>query len=250
MSTSENPSPAGRVDGVLFDIDDTLVDLETAMDKTLRHVSAEHAPGLAEHEWAEYTRLYSKDPLGHYDRFLSGELSFVEQRLERIQHAQEWVHGTLLDYESMMAWNKAYERTLPVHFAPFDDVARALDALEDAGIGYGAVSNNVEEYQRIKLDKAGLRRVEVLVGTDAVGCPKPDPRIFHEGARQLGTAPERTMYVGDNLVVDAEGAEAAGLAGVWLKRPEAYGTPGPKDREYDGVTVGSLDELLPLLGLG
>ncbi|HET7414089.1 MAG TPA: hypothetical protein VFI97_00115, partial [Arthrobacter sp.] len=81
-------SLAGRIDGVLFDIDDTLVDLETAMDKTLRHVSAEHAPGLAEDEWVEYTRLYSKDPLGHYDRFLSGELSFVEQRLERIQHAQ------------------------------------------------------------------------------------------------------------------------------------------------------------------
>ncbi|GAB3265018.1 hypothetical protein GCM10027562_29780 [Arthrobacter pigmenti] len=65
-------SLAGRIDGVLFDIDDTLVDLETAMDKTLRHVSAEHAPGLAESEWVEYTRLYSKDPLGHYDRFLSG----------------------------------------------------------------------------------------------------------------------------------------------------------------------------------
>lgn len=243
-------SLAGRIDGVLFDIDDTLVDLETAMDKTLRHVSAEHAPGLAESEWVEYTRLYSKDPLGHYDRFLSGELSFVEQRLERIQHAQKRVHGTLLDYESAMAWNKAYERTLPVHFAPFDDVTRVLDALEAADIGYGAVSNNVEEYQRIKLDKSGLKRVEALVGTDTVGCPKPDPRIFHEGARQLGTGPARTMYVGDNLLVDAEGAEAAGLTGVWLNRPEAHGTPGPKDREFSGITVATLDELLPLLGLG
>ncbi|GAB3526137.1 HAD family hydrolase [Arthrobacter monumenti] len=237
------------VDGVLFDIDDTLVDLKTAMDKTVRHASAEHAPGLSEEQWIEYTHLYSKDPLGHYDRFLSGELSFVEQRLQRIRHAHKSVHGSLLDDESLLVWNRAYEQTLPIHFVAFDDVVPLLDALEAAGIAYGAVSNNVEAYQRVKLDKAGLQRVEALVGTDTVDCPKPDPQIFHEGARQLGTEPARTMYIGDNLLVDAEGSTAAGLVGVWLSRPGVVGTPGPDDREFDGPTIGSLDEIPALLGL-
>lgn len=237
------------IDGVLFDIDDTLVDLKTAMDKTVRHASAEHAPGLSEQQWIEYTHLYSKDPLGHYDRFLSGELSFVEQRLQRIRHAHKSVHGSLLDDESLLIWNGAYEKTLPIHFVAFDDVVPLLDALESAGIAYGAVSNNVEAYQRIKLDKAGLQRVETLVGTDTVDCPKPDPQIFHEGARQLGTDPARTMYVGDNLLVDAEGSTAAGLLGVWLSRPGVVGTPGPDDREFEGRTIGSLDEIPALLGL-
>lgn len=247
-SRGEAGPSRGEIDGVLFDIDDTLVDLKTAMDKTLRHISTDHAPGLSEDQLVEYTHLYSKDPLGHYDRFLSGELSFVEQRLHRIHHAHKNVHGSLLDDESLLVWNRDYEKTLPIHFVAFDDVVPLLDALEAAGIAYGAVSNNIEEYQRIKLDKAGLQRVEALVGTDTVGCPKPDPRIFHEGARQLGTEPARTMYVGDNLLVDAEGSTSAGLVGVWLSRPGVTGLPGTEERTFDGPTIGSLAELTGLLG--
>lgn len=204
--------------GVLFDIDDTLVDLETAMGRTLHHVGADTLAHLSEADWEEYKRLFSRDPHGYYERFLDGELTFAEQRLHRVRHAQAGFTAEPLEGEYAQRWNAAYEANLPLHFAPYDDVVPVLDALDAAAVPYGAVSNNVHDYQRAKLNRAGLGRVAALVGIDAVGVAKPDPGIFLEGARLLGTAPHETLYVGDNRLVDAEGAQNAGLVGVWLDR--------------------------------
>ncbi|MHA7293651.1 HAD family hydrolase [Arthrobacter sp. HLT1-21] len=226
---------------MLFDIDDTLVDLETAMGRTLHHLGSDTLTHLSNADWTEYKRLYIHDPLGSYDRFLAGELTFTEQRLRRAKHAQAAFVEEPLEGEAARRWNTAYEATLPLHFEPYDDVVPLLDALDAAGVPYGAVSNNVYDYQRVKLDRSGLSRFDVLVGIDTVGAAKPAPAIYWEGARQLGTPPERTLYVGDNRVVDAEGADAAGLIGVWLDRRAA----GPAD--FTGRRVTSLAGVLQFL---
>jgi putative hydrolase of the HAD superfamily len=211
---------------VLFDIDDTLVDLETAMGKTLHHIAGDAFGHLSDDDWAEYKRLFASDPQGHYEGFLAGELTFTEQRLRRARHAQAGFTADPLEGEAAHRWNSAYEATLPLHFRPYDDVLPLLDELDARGIPYGAVSNNIHDYQRAKLDRSGLHRITILVGIDAVGVAKPDPAIYREGARLLGTAPGRTLYVGDNAAIDARGADAAGLVGVWLDRRAAGADPG------------------------
>lgn len=235
------------VDGVLFDIDDTLVDLEQAMGHTLQSIPDPALSHLSDDDWVRYKALYTSDPQEHYHRFLAGELTFEEQRVHRVRHARsgftpEPFLGAVAD-----AWVRAYERTLPLHFRAYDDVVPLLDELDARGVPYGAVSNNVHDYQRAKLDRAGLKRIEVLVGIDTVGVAKPEPGIYLEGARLLGTAPERTLYVGDNRLIDAVGARSAGLVGVWLDRAAA-------GREADGGPCpGSADDTRPvpcIAGLG
>ncbi|KRF05754.1 haloacid dehalogenase [Arthrobacter sp. Soil782] len=232
---------AHSVQGVLFDIDDTLVDLETAMGRTLHHIGAETLAHLTEAEWAEYKSLYTRDPHGYYDQFLAGELSFTEQRIHRARHAQAEFLSEPLEGASAARWNKAYEATLPLHFEPYEDVVPVLDELDRLGIPYGAVSNNVHDYQRAKLDKAGLHRVAALVGIDAVGVAKPNAAIYLEGARLLGTDPANTLYVGDNPVVDAQGADAAGLIGIWLDRRSR------QDEGFSGHRITSLTDVLRIV---
>ncbi|MCC3293011.1 HAD family hydrolase [Arthrobacter sp. zg-Y411] len=242
---------ARSVDAVLFDIDETLVDLQAAMGTTLQAVSAEDLAHFTAADWDAYTSLFAADPQGHYDAYLAGHLSFADQRVLRLQHARERAGLAPLDSDAARAWNDAYEQMLPRHFRAFDDVVPLLDALDERGIAYGAVSNNVHDYQRAKLDAAGLERIRVLVGIDTVGAAKPDPAIFHEGARLVGSLPVGTAYVGDNLVVDAVGAHDAGLTGVWLDRTD---NPSPVRSDNTAVpagvyTVGSLTEVLDLLGV-
>ncbi|MFJ7749031.1 HAD family hydrolase [Arthrobacter sp. NPDC097144] len=243
-------SRSPQVRGVLFDIDETLVDLRAAMGTTLQSVSAEDLAHFTPGDWDAYTSLFAADPQGHYDAYLAGHLSFADQRVLRVQHAREQAGMAPLDSDAARAWNEAYEEMLPLHFRAFDDVVPLLDELDARGIGYGAVSNNVHDYQRAKLDAAGLRRIKILVGTDTVGAAKPDPAIFLEGVRLLGTGAAHTLYVGDNLRVDAEGACAAGLQGIWLDRA---GNPSPvRDTgnvlvSSDIVTVRSLTEVPDLL---
>jgi len=228
----------GGIRGVLFDIDDTLVDLEFAMTSALRGVSEHLLPGLDEAGWERFGRIFTRETTHYYDRYLAGELTFNEQRLLRGRAALGHFGVELEEGEQAHHWVSSYASLQHSYIRAFDDVAPLLDALDAAGVPYGAVSNNVHDYQRVKLDAAGLRRIGVLVGTDTIGVPKPDPAIYLEGVRRLGIGPGETLYVGDNRLLDAEGATAAGLLGIWLNRS---GEPAPG---FAGREVSSLLELL------
>ncbi len=228
----------GTVRGVLFDIDDTLVDLEYAMTTALREVSEHLLPGLDQAGWERFGRIFTHETTHYYDRYLSGELTFNDQRLLRGRAALGHFGVELSDGEEAHQWLSAYGRLQPGYVRAFQDVAPVLDLLDAAGIPYGAVSNNVHDYQRAKLDGAGLERVSRLVGTDTVGVAKPEAAIYLEGVRLLERAPAETLFVGDNRLLDAEGATAAGLLGVWLNRT---GEPAPG---FAGHEIASLQELL------
>ncbi len=228
----------GTIRGVLFDIDDTLVDLEYAMTTALREVSEHLLPGLDQPGWERFGRIFTHETTHYYDRYLAGELTFNDQRLLRGRAALGHFGVDLADGEEAHKWLTAYSQLQPSYVRAFEDVQPLLDQLEAAGVPYGAVSNNVHDYQRAKLDSAGLERVSRLVGTDTVGVAKPEPAIYLEGVRLLGTAPAETLYVGDNRLLDAEGSTAAGLVGVWLNRA------GETAAGFEGHEIGSLAQLL------
>ena len=228
----------GTIRGVLFDIDDTLVDLEYAMTTALREVSEHLLPGLDQAGWAKFGRIFTHETTHFYDRYLAGELTFNEQRLLRGRAALGHFGVELDEGEASQAWVADYHQRQVAYVRAFSDVAGVLDALDAAGVPYGAVSNNVHDYQRAKLDGAGLDRIKILVGTDTVGAAKPEPAIYLEGVRLLGSTPGETLYVGDNRLLDAEGATAAGLVGVWLNRT------GEVVDDFAGRQVDSLSALL------
>ncbi|WP_426225341.1 HAD family hydrolase [Pseudarthrobacter sp. DSP2-3-2b1] len=228
----------GTIRGILFDIDDTLVDLEYAMTTALREVSEHLLPGLDQHGWERFGRIFTHETTHYYDRYLAGELTFNDQRLLRGRAALGHFGVELADGEETHQWLADYSRLQPGYVRAFEDVVPLLDLLDDAGVPYGAVSNNVHDYQRAKLDGAGLARITRLVGTDTVGVAKPEPAIYLEGVRLLQIAPAETLFVGDNRLLDAEGSTAAGLVGVWLNRT------GETLQDFGGHEVSSLRQLL------
>ncbi|MFL4474836.1 HAD family hydrolase [Paeniglutamicibacter sp. MACA_103] len=207
-----------RVEGVLFDIDDTLVDLNSAAIKGFHQLTAEDFSGVPAAVREHVARDYADDAAGAYERYMAGELTFLGQRVERIRRAYGLVGFEAPPAAALGAWSARYEEVVQSMWAPFPDVHACLDALDAMSIPYGAVSNNGESYQRNKLELSGLGRIEMLVGSDTAGAPKPDPRPFHAGCRMLGTTPGSTLYVGDNPVNDVQGAKDAGLQGILLDR--------------------------------
>ena len=266
--------------GVLFDIDDTLVDLASAMTRALGGSLIEVLPpgalaslglaagvpvaggaGLSAHDaearrrWLTFSEHFVQDVTGAYDDYLGGRLDFQSMRILRLHRAAEPL-GLRIDQELALRWVPRFAQLAETGVTPFPDVQPLLDVLDAHGIPYGAVSNNVEAFQRAKLGYAGLSGITVVVGTDTLGVTKPDPAIFHEGARQLGVLPEECWYVGDNPVVDHDGALAAGLKAVHLDR----GVPGSGSSGNSPVpgfvrpagerrVIHSLSEVPALLGL-
>lgn len=214
FTTEEAP----QIGGVLFDIDDTLIDLRSAALAGFHRQTEFDFAAVPTKQREAAADDYARDAGGHYERYMAGELTFIGQRIERIHRAYARVGVPSPSGPALEAWSSDYEHAIRAAWAPFDDVHACLDELDALGIPYGAVSNNVEEYQRGKLNAAGLERITVVVGSDTAGAPKPDPRPFLAGVALLGTVPGATLYVGDNPVNDVAGALAAGLRAVLLDR--------------------------------
>jgi len=96
----------------------------------------------------------------------------------------------------------------------------ALETLATRGLAIGVVSNVMRtpgSVLRQIFDRSGLlASMKVLTFSDECGIRKPDPEIFRLTLRQIGVAPEDAVHVGDDPILDVEGARAAGMAVIQL----------------------------------
>jgi putative hydrolase of the HAD superfamily len=125
----------------------------------------------------------------------------------------------------------------------FSDAPEALRRLAVSHT-LGLLTNGASCLQREKLACSGLSSYfQAVVVAGEFGASKPDPAIFEHTLALLGARPEDACMIGDNLTRDIEGANAAGIAGIWLNRGPQ---PAPAHRELHRE-ISSLAELPALL---
>lgn len=94
---------------------------------------------------------------------------------------------------------------------------------------------------------AYIAGLEEAADTNATICGKPEKAYFDAALEMLGVEPERAAMVGDDVVNDVLGAQAAGLTGI-LVRTGKYrdGDEGRHDEEPDHVvdTIADVPSLL------
>ncbi|MFJ8853195.1 HAD family hydrolase [Streptomyces sp. NPDC102437] len=206
---------------VLWDIDDTIFDYTHADRFGMRkHLEQEGLPdgyGNVEQAlvaWRELTDV-------HWARFAAGETDFQGQRRDRVRafltralddaEADEWFARHVTHYEA--AWSL------------FPDVLPALELLAE-GFRHAVLSNSSIQNQDRKLRRLGVRdRFEAVVCAVELGISKPEAGAFHAGCEALALDPGEVAYVGDEPDIDAGGAVAAGLMGIWLDRRGRGGRP-------------------------
>jgi len=110
----------------------------------------------------------------------------------------------------------------------FGDALPALQALA-ARWPLVALSNGNADVQRVGIG----RFFQASVSAADVGVAKPDARIFRLGAEAAGVPPGALLHVGDDALLDAQGALDAGLQAVWLRRPPGT-VPGRPGAAHDG----------------
>lgn len=237
------------VEAVLFDIDDTLVDTRSSFAAAMAAVRQEFFPHLPPSATAQMLAHWRDDANGHYRACTAGLISDHEQRRRRADDLHVAFGGPRVDEALYPRWYEVFWGAFTRSWTAHEDVAAALATLAGAGLRLGSVTNAVHALQTSKLAAVGIAGVPVLVGLDTFGFGKPDPRVFLEGCRLLGTVPERTAYVGDEPDIDARAAAEAGLVGIWLDRP-GNRRARELDASVDGChRISGLDALPTLLGI-
>ncbi|MEV7868108.1 HAD family hydrolase [Streptomyces sp. NPDC088124] len=206
---------------VLWDIDDTLFDHAGADGAgMLRHLAAEGMTDPAETvdqalgRWREITDA-------HWLRFAAGETDFPGQRRDRVR---AFVGAALGDAEAD-AWFDRYITHYEAAWSLFPDSLAVLDLLA-ADYRQAVLSNSSIIIQDRKLRVLGVRdHFEAVLCAAELGVSKPDATAFHAACDALALEPGEVAYVGNEPDIDAGGATAAGLAGVWLDRGGIGGRP-------------------------
>ena len=102
------------------------------------------------------------------------------------------------------------------------------------------VSNHVWRLPEIIRGLGASSRFEGVITSARVGVRKPHPGIFEAALRLAGTPVDATIYVGDSVKHDVQGARGVGMGSILIDRESRY---DPAD--VDVPTIRKLTELLP-----
>ncbi|CUI05788.1 HAD family hydrolase [Massilia sp. P8910] len=221
---------------ILFDLDDTLWPI---------------APVILQAEQALHLWLHSNAPRVA-ERFTIDALRQARLALLAQQPDFHLDLGALRRAGLLSAFEAAGEDAAKVeqamvHFyaarnavIPYDDVVPGLLRLKARSV-LGSVTNGNADLQAIGLS----HHFKVSVAASQFGRAKPDPAIFLAACEELGVDPADAVYVGDDVLLDVQGAQRAGLRAVWLNR-----TGSARHLEHGvlpDAICGDFDELLDWL---
>ncbi len=195
---------------VIFDIDGTLYDWETSIDRALRDV-------LPEVPTAYRNGLTNRMRQALADYALVVRDGLVVDRkywLLMVDPVPPW-RAALPDADSELAQRVAQRYQSLLDAVPFADVPPALEALRGK-YALGVLSNSPRSEET--LTRLNFRHYFDAVVAASEPWRKPHPEAFRRACRALGIAPSEAVYVGDSLANDVEGALGAGLISVWVDR--------------------------------
>ena len=129
------------------------------------------------------------------------------------------IHPGDAEFEPLrLAFLEAYTQCLADTTALFDGMAELLATLEARGLKWGVVTNKPHRFTVPVM--AGLQlmaRAGTVISGDSTAHAKPHPLPLLTACEEIGVAPARCLYVGDDLR-DIQSAQAAAMpsaAAAW-----------------------------------
>ena len=195
---------------VLFDLDDTLIDLQYSRRHGLRAVQ-EILPDLKWVSLGELELAHDEELNATYPRILDGSLSAEEAGRVHIRGIC-WRYD--LEASRVAEAADAYAQAQQSNPRLIPGVEELFDALRGwAKIG---VITNGCPLQRYKLELFDLFPLDSLAISEEVGAVKPDPAIFRYALAELGV--QKATMIGDSWENDVLGAIGCGMSAIWLNR--------------------------------
>lgn len=217
---------------VLFDLGDTLVktaDLVEVYQRILR------AHGIY-HTREEITKAHEE----------AGRLLGFE--FMKTMSDEYWVKRNNILLEKLGTFGREdLARVIAEHWwdyasvALHSDVKETLAQLRQRGLKIGIITNGLQsDFSKImakaRLDPALF---DVIVTVSTINRMKPEQEIFQYALNVLNVAANETLFVGDTIEYDYEGAKKAGLKALLIDRQD--GINGDVEKIHD------LREILPLV---
>ncbi|MGE7881784.1 HAD family hydrolase [Bacillus sp. NPDC094077] len=219
---------------MLFDLDDTLLDRDMAVDKLFSIILEKFYGDVKQHlvknEMLQKFKKYDKKSYGHNDKVKVLE-SFFDEFPPKYRLPRNYIQ----DF-----WNNNF----PYCFSINQNTINILNTLK-MHVKVAIITNGSTERQKAKIINTNLNSCfDTIIISEEVGCSKPDKRIFELALNKLNVQPEDTLFVGDDLEKDIGGCHNANIKGIWFN-PNMIKNNTDK-KPYAEIT--SFDSLLSYCG--
>ncbi|HVP94282.1 MAG TPA: HAD-IA family hydrolase [Methanoregulaceae archaeon] len=220
-----------KIQGIIFDMDNTLFDLVEAKLEACRSV-ARH---FGRDDWEDL-----------FSYFMRPEYGFEDWR-----HIRDYLVDRNIFVPAGYRWScSMYETVKLDSIRPYPGISDVLETLNARGIPLALVTDADMVHARARLDVSGFSgRFEHMVTYEMTGRKKPDHAPFLLALKKLGLGASETVMIGDSPVRDLAPAKEIGMHTVYARYGDRLaGTRGEITGHYCVDDAGDLGELLlPLL---
>jgi HAD superfamily hydrolase (TIGR01549 family) len=200
---------------IFFDIDDTLVDSESAHRYALKKISEdflsdpEEFHDTLEQVWFEITERYLK-------LYFEQKITLEQQRISRIKNLYEHRGRLLTDLQAAKIYDRYHDHFLH-SCVLFSDVIPTLQKIQNHRLGI--ISNGTTSDQIYKLKYNNLFHFfSSVIISENIGFAKPDKEIFKMASVSSGKDISGCLYIGNSYEIDYLGSSRAGMHAIWLNR--------------------------------
>lgn len=194
---------------LLFDLDHTLFDFDTAEDVALTQ--------LLKEEGVDNIQAY-KDYYVPMNKALWKDLEqkkITKQELVNTRFSRLFKHFGIGKDGAYLA--NRYQFYLSQQGQIFSGAMELLDNLIDRGYELYAATNGITTIQTGRLTKSGLASYfnHVFI-SEQLGTQKPDALFYERIGQQIpGFSKDKTVMIGDSLTADIQGGNNAGIDTIW-----------------------------------
>jgi putative hydrolase of the HAD superfamily len=214
---------------ILFDLDDTLLNRDEAVDNMFLLILEkfyEDVKHIAQNEMLKKFKEYDNRSYGYGDKTIVFESFFDEfppkYRLPGIQ---------IQDF-----WNHHFPQCFSINQHTINIINRIKEHVKVAIITNGSTQRQKAKIMNTHIDSC----FDIIIISEEVGLSKPDKRIFELALNKLNVQPETTLFVGDDIEKDIGGCQNANIKGIWFNPHMAKN--GTEIKPY--AEIDSLDRLL------
>ena len=218
---------------IFFDIDGTLLDHKGAELEGIKKFYEKYEFDKIT-DFETFRKAWVNCSNKNFNKYLNKELSFEEQRANRIIDVFS-EFGIRIDYAEGLKKFNDYLKVYEESWKAYGDVIPCLESLK--GQRLGIISNGDHQQQITKLQKIGVAGYfEDVITAGGVGVAKPNAKIFEIACERNNVRIENCYYIGDDIKSDILPCKEIGMKAILINR---------NNKEVDGeiIQIKSFDEL-------
>lgn len=190
---------------IIFDLDDTLLDRNQAVDNMFLILLEECYEGVKDIDKNEMLKKFKEYDKRNYGN--SDKTKVLEPFFDEFPTKYRISHNKILDF-----WNTNF----PNSFSVNQNTINILNAIK-MHAKTAVVTNGTTQRQKAKISNTNMNDLfDIIIISDEVGFSKPDERIFELALNKLKVLPEDAVFVGDDLQKDISGCQNVNIKGIWF----------------------------------